>query len=390
MAAYSEARADVTGDWIRVRCALDAPAASDFGWQIFDADHSRWIAEGEWLRATPQADLQLRLPAAPGRYHVYFSLRDAQHGWWHERGRPFLLLEGLVEEGRVTVERLAVTTRRQLALAAWPGRFARVLTEPWQALACHRSLIRSLVRRELLARYRGSFGDLLWTVVNPLLLMLTYYFVFGLVLKSRFAGDPSPEGFVLYFLAGMLPWLAISESLARAPVVLHENRNLIKKLVFPVEVLPLNQTAMGLITGSVALVLFLGLLWILRGRIPATACALPLIVLPQVLLTAGLAWALAALGVFLRDLAHLMSFTLNLWFFLTPICYDSRALPAAALPALGKNPLFVLVRQYRRVLLEGAMPEWEPLAKLYLLALLVFFGGYAWFARSRKSFADSL
>lgn len=390
MGAYESPRASVSGRDIRVQCGLSAPAGSQIGWQVFDASNGLWVAEGEWMAAAAQADLRIQLPEAPGRYHVYLSLRDAERGWWYERGRPFVLLEGLVEGGRVTVERLAVSTLRGLAMKAWPAKLGRILSEPWVALVQHRGLIRSLVRRELLARYRGSFGDLLWTVANPLLLMLTYYFVFGLVLKSRFASDPSPEGFVLYFLAGMLPWLAISESLARAPVVLHENRNLIKKLVFPVEVLPLNQTAVGLITGLVAMLLFLGLLLLLRHRIPASALALPLILLPQLLFTAGLAWALAALGVFLRDLAHLMSFALNLWFFLTPICYDARALPAAALPFLGKNPLFVLVHQYRRVLLEGLPPEWLPLSKLYLLALLVFFGGYAWFARSRKSFADSL
>jgi len=390
MAAYENPRASVIGREIRVQCRLSAPAGSELGWQVFDAENGCWVAEGEWLVATPQADLTLRLPEAVGRYHVYLSLRDPERGWWYERGRPFVLLEGLVEEGRVTVEKIAIQTLRRLAWQAWPSRLWRVLSEPGQALVRHRRLIRSLVRRELLARYRGSFGDFLWTVINPLLLMLTYYFVFGLVLRSRFAGDPSTEGFVLYFLAGMLPWLAISESLARAPVVLHENRNLIKKLVFPVEVLPLNQTAMGLITGLVAMALFLVLLWVLRGHVPMSALAIPLLLLPQLLFTAGMAWALAALGVFVRDLAHLMSFALNLWFFLTPICYDARALPAAALPVLGKNPLFVLVHQYRRVLLEGRLPEWEPMWKLYAVAIVVFFGGYAWFARSRKTFADSL
>lgn len=390
MGAYESPNASVSGRDIRLRCDLSAPVGSQIGWQVFDAANGLWVAEGEWMAASAQADFGIQLPEAPGRYHVYLSLRDAESGWWYQRGRPFVLLEGLVEGGRVTVERLGVRTLRGLAWKAGPHKLGRVLSEPWIALTQHRGLIRSLVRRELLARYRGSFGDLLWTVANPLLLMLTYCFVFGLVLKSRFASDPSPEGFVLYFLAGMLPWLAISESLARAPVVLHENRNLIKKLVFPVEVLPLNQTAVGSMTGLVAMVLFLGLLLVLRHRIPPSAMALPLILLPQLLFTAGLAWALAALGVFLRDLAHLMSFALNLWFFLTPICYDARSLPVAAMPFLGKNPLFVLVHQYRRVLLEGLPPEWVPLSKLYLVALLVFFGGYAWFARSRKSFADSL
>jgi lipopolysaccharide transport system permease protein len=390
MAVYENPRATVSGREIRVQCGLTAPAGSQLGWQVFDAENGLWVSEGDWLTVSGSADVKIRLPEAAGRYVVYLSLRDPERGWWYERGQPFILLEGLVDGGSITVERLAVRTLRQLGLEAWPSRIRRVFTEPLRAMVRHRGLMRSLVRRELLARYRGSFGDLLWTIVNPLLLMATYYFVFGIVLRSRFSGDPSTEGFVLYFLAGMLPWLAISEALGRAPVVLHENRNLIKKLVFPVEVLPLNQTAVGLVTSLVAMVLFLGLLLLLRGGVPASAWALPLILLPQLLLTAGLAWALAALGVFLRDLAHLMGFAMNLWFFLTPICYDARALPASVLPVLGKNPLFVLVRQYRRVLLENAAPEWGPLAKLYLASIVVFFGGYALFARYRRSFADGI
>ncbi len=391
MAAYENPRAEVTlGTGVRVQCGLQAPAGSQFGWQIFDAESGRWVAEGAWMEAAGAADVSIDLPAITGRYRVFLSLRDAERGWWYERGRPFVLLEGLVREGRVTIERLAVETVGSLARETWPAKLGRVLTEPWVAAWQHRSLMRSLVRREWIARYRGSFGDVLWTVLNPLLLMATYYFVFGLVLRSRFAGDPSQTGFVLYFLAGMLPWLAISETLAKAPAVLPANGNLIKKLVFPVEVLPLNLTAVGLITGLVATALFVPLLWLIRGAVPVTALALPAVLLPQVLLTAGLAWALAALGVFVRDLAHLIGFALNLWFFLTPICYDARALPAAALPWLGKNPLFVLVYQYRRILLEQQWPEVEPVAKLYAVALVAFFGGYAWFARSRKWFADGL
>ena len=121
----------------------------------------------------------------------------------------------------------------------------------------NRSLIRTMVRRDILGRYRGSFGGAFWTILNPLLLMLTYFFVFGVVLQSRFASDPSRAGFALYFLAGMLPWLAFSEAAGRAPSVMLEHRNFVKKLVFAVETLPVNLVVSGLVSEFFAIVLLL-------------------------------------------------------------------------------------------------------------------------------------
>ena len=126
--------------------------------------------------------------------------------------------------------------------------FARALTLPLESIWRNRSLIRTLVRRDVLSRYSGSFGGAFWAVLNPLLLMLTYFFVFGMVLQSRFGDDPSRSGFALYFLAGMLPWLAFSEAAGRAPFMMVEHRNFIKKLVFPVETLPVNLVVSGLVT----------------------------------------------------------------------------------------------------------------------------------------------
>src|SRR2546423_14356594 len=108
--------------------------------------------------------------------------------------------------------------------------------------------MRSMVRRDILGRYRGSLGGVFWTILNPLLLMVTYFFVFGMVLKAKFGNDPSRSGFALYFLAGMLPWLAFSEAVGRAPFVLLEHRTFIKKLLFPVGTLPVNMVLAGLVS----------------------------------------------------------------------------------------------------------------------------------------------
>jgi len=225
-------------------------------------------------------------------------------------------------------------------------------------------------------------------VLHPLLLMLTYFFVFGVVLEARFGNDPSRSGFVLYFLAGMLPWLPFSEAVGRAPAVMLENRNFVKKLVFPVETLPANLAMTGLVTGLFALIVFLVLLLASRGAPPWTLVWLPALVTPQLMLTLGCCWFLAAAGVYLRDLGQIIGFALTLLFFLSPICYPESQIPAWALPVLSKSPLFALVEGYRSVLLEGRAPEWTRLAALWLGSAAVCVAGHAVFWRLRKSFAD--
>jgi lipopolysaccharide transport system permease protein len=218
--------------------------------------------------------------------------------------------------------------------------------------------------------------------------MLTYYFVFGIVLQARFGDDPSRSGFVLYLLAGMLPWLPFSEAVGRAPVILLENRNFVKKLVFPIETLPVNPAFAGLVTQGFALLIFLALLIATRGSIPWTIVWLPMLLIPQLMLTMGVSWFLSALGVYLRDLGQVIGFALTLVFFLTPICYPESGLPPWAVAILSKSPIFILVRGYRAILLQGAAPALVPLAALWTSALLIFLAGHAWFWRLRKSFAD--
>ena len=252
----------------------------------------------------------------------------------------------------------------------------------------HRGLMISMVRRDILARYRGSVGGVLWTFLHPLLLMATYFFVFGIVLRTRFGADTSRSGFVLYFLAGMLPWLAFSEAVGRSSSVILEYRTFVKKLVFPLETLPVNLVISGALTELFALVIFLCALLAARRGIPASIVWLPLLLIAQILITGGLCWFLAATGVFLRDLGQIMTFVLTLWFFVTPICYPETSIPSAAAPLLRLNPMYALVRGYRSIFLENHAPELRPLAALMLLGAALAIAGHAWFHRLRKSFAD--
>jgi lipopolysaccharide transport system permease protein len=359
------------------------------GYQVFDPETSTFIFEGEWkpLNAS-DVEVDVALPPERGRYHVYVSPIEEGRGWFYQQGRPFILIEAFVESGRAAVHNAGVTTLRAMRMRRMAVGLQKIFSVPFVSIWKNRELIRSMVRRDIMARYKGSFGDVLWTVINPLLLMATYFFVFGIVLQSRFGPDQSRTGFALYFLAGMLPWLAFSEAVGRSPYVMLEHRNFIKKLVFPVEILPVTQVIAGLVTQAFATGVFLVGLFLIRGYIPVSVVWLPVLLIPQLLFTLGTAWFLAALGVFVRDLGQMIGFVLTLWFFLTPICYPETSLPPEAVPVLSKNPIYVLVRGYRAIFLEDPAPSLDSMWKLWLVSGAVFLIGHAWFYKLRKSFAD--
>jgi len=372
-------------------------------WQLFDPQSNVFIEEGPWApvaRHIPPgaaAHFEISIPFSPrtGAYEIYLSHVDGTGVWAYARGEPFLriLLEtGGVEtgsDGELRVLAQEMTTLRALRWRRNWAALPRLFASPVRTIAQNHRLIRSMARRDILARYRGSFGDVFWTILNPLLLMATYFFVFGIVLQSRFGPDQSRTGFALYFLAGMLPWLAFSEPVGRAAYVILEHRNFVKKLVFPLDTLPVNQVVSGLVTEFFGAGVFVCALLVLRHTVPAAVLWLPVLLIPQLLFTLGVCWFLAALGVYMRDLGQIMALVLTMWFFITPICYaESANLSPMISAVMRKNPLYVLVRGYRAIFLEGHAPELLPVVKLWIVALALFFLGYVWFHRLRKSFAD--
>jgi lipopolysaccharide transport system permease protein len=366
------------------------------GWQIFDPETATFIAEGDWLSLkkdlapaeTGDMEVKLTLPPERGHYHVYISLLHAANGWFYQQGAQFLLVDAFVEGGKARLLETVATTLGSLRRRNLRRAIVKAITLPWISIWSNRGLIRSMVRRDITARYRGSFGDVLWTVLNPLLLMATYFFVFGVVLKARIGPDDSRSGFALYLLAGMLPWLPFAEAVGRAPQCIWEHRNFVKKLVFPVETLPVNQVFAGLITEVFALFVFLIAILLIRHTLPVSVVWLPVLLIPQLLLTLGISWFLSALGVYMRDLGQIIGFLLMLLFYLTPICYAEKALPEAAAAILTKNPIFTLVHAYRSILLEGRSPEFHSMWKLWLVSAAICIAGHAWFYKLRRSFAD--
>lgn len=374
----------------------DEAAGVFLSYQVFDAESENLLIDGPrdtFNTAVAPGDavttkLNIELPPEPGNYKVFVSPLKEGEAWFFEHGAPFVLVSARVASGAITHCKASITSLSRLRVRRFFRSIKRAFVYPVRAMVEHRSLIRSMVRRDILGRYRGSFGGLFWTVINPLLLMITYYFVFGIVLQTRFGSDDNPANFLLYFLAGMLPWLALSEAVGRAPTTVIEHSNFVKKLRFPVETLPVNLVIAGLVSELFGVAIFLVSLYGF-GRPPsAEVIYLPLILVPQFLLTLGLCWFLAATGVFFRDLGQIIGFVLTIWFFTTPICYPEESLPQSMRWLFQLNPMYVLVDGYRAVFLEASPPAFRPLAILTGISAALFILGHAWFYRLKKSFAD--
>lgn len=252
----------------------------------------------------------------------------------------------------------------------------------WRA----RAVVAALVARDLRGRYVGSTLGLFWSVVNPLAQLAIYTFVFSTVLSVRFGTSDVP--FVLYLAAALFPWLAFQESVLRSATCLVDNSVLVKRVVFPIEVLPVQIAVTALVHQLIALVLLLGLMVALGVSPHLSILALPLLVVLQLLLTIGIGWTVAALHVYFRDTAQLLGVLFPMWFYLTPIIYPTQLVPAGLRPVLALNPLSALVEAYRDVLLHGVVPFgarelWLAAVSLGALAL-----GAVVFTRARRDFAD--
>lgn len=257
-------------------------------------------------------------------------------------------------------------------------------------LARHRELIRSMTWRGFTARFRGSFGGLFWSVFQPLVMMAIYTVVFSQFLKVRFASDASPVTFSVYLLCGLLPWQAFSEGLSSSTHVIGSNVNLVKRVVFPLEVLPLNLALTAAIQQVIGFILLVPLAWLVSGQLHWSILFVPVILILQLLFAAGMNWIVASLAVYLPDLGQLVSLLLMMWMFLTPIFYPEDVVPKQALFIFRLNPMARLVTLYRNAFMTGVLPSPGGLIAAMALCLLVFLVGYFWFVRTKKGFADVL
>lgn len=263
-------------------------------------------------------------------------------------------------------------------------RFCFGLSRLWEL----RQLISIMVRRDFFGRYRGSLLGMLWPVINPLGHLALYTFVFCIILKVRFGTDASTSNFALYLMTGMLPWGALAESLARSTTCILEVPNLVKRVVFPLEILPFVLVMSALLTEFLAMSVLIPLACLYQQMLPWTLVFLPLIALSKMIMLCGMTWILASLGVFVRDVRHMISLLLSVWMYLTPIVYPQSAVPANLQFIVWLNPMAGLINDYRRVILEGLPPDWTAYCLYTTFAVAVWWLGFNFFFRTKRSFAD--
>lgn len=271
-------------------------------------------------------------------------------------------------------------------------RFPATPAEMLASLHRNRHLILALTRREIAARYRGSRLGMLWSFVNPLLMLGVYSFVFSVVFKARWGGTGggSPAEFALVLFTGLVVFSLFAECISKAPGLVVGNTSYVKRVVFPLEVLPVVTLLGALFNVLVSLLVWLLFHCVFFGVPPLTALLLPLLLLPLVLLVLGATWLLSALAVYLRDVAQFVGVITTALLFLSPVFYPLSAIPEAYRYLILLNPLTPVIEQVRQALVWGELPD--PLFWLAYLALSGVFAwaGFAGFQKTRKGFADVL
>ena len=254
----------------------------------------------------------------------------------------------------------------------------------------HRSLIQSLVARELKARYRGSVLGFFWSFINPLLLLLVYWFVFSVVLPGIRPIDIEP--YALFMFCGLLPWTWFSSSVLEASNVLIAGGNLIKKVLFPAEVLPVVTVLANMIHFLLGLpIIAAALVYFAVPVRPLELLWLPVVVLVQLFLTLGLALIVSSLTVHFRDLKDILGNLMTFWFFATPIIYPMSLAPPSGKVLLDLNPFTHLVISYQEILFyDGPFGHWKWLLALGGMSIVLFLLGYFLFDRLRDSFAEEV
>jgi lipopolysaccharide transport system permease protein len=261
-----------------------------------------------------------------------------------------------------------------------------------KALWQHRQLIWQMILREVAGRYRGSVMGLTWSFFNPVFMLTVYTFVFSVVFKARWGigGDESKTQFAVVLFVGMIVHGLFAEVLNRAPTLILANVNYVKKVVFPLEILPVVSMGAALFHAAVSLCVFLIAFGLFNGYLNWTAVFAPLIFAPFIVLTLGFAWMLASLGVFLRDVGQTISIITLVMMFLAPVFYPITALPEEFRPWIMVNPITFIIEQMREVLIWGRPPDWSGLGVYGLISIVIAWAGYAWFQKTRKGFADVL
>ena len=260
------------------------------------------------------------------------------------------------------------------------------LQQIWNA----RELLINLVKRNISVRYKGSMLGVLWSIVQPLMMLCIYTYVFSVVFKARWGENvgSSKGGFAIILFCGMALYSVFSESITLSSTQITSNVNFVKKVVFPLQLLPLAQVLSSFVLGGIWLILLLFGAVFIFGNISWSMLLLPLVLLPFFLFTLGIAFFVSSLTVYIRDVPHVLSVVLQIFFFLTPIFYPVSAVPESFRKFLMVNPLTYMIEQTRMVMLYAQIPDWRFAAISFALGIGIFILGFGWFNKTQKGFAD--
>ena len=256
----------------------------------------------------------------------------------------------------------------------------------------HRQLIVQMTQREVVGRYKGSFLGMAWSLFNPILMLVVYTFVFSVAFKARW-GVGTEEGkaqFAVVLFVGLMVHGLLAEVLMRAPNLVLGNVNLVKKVIFPLEILPIISVLAALFHCAISFGVLVVAVVFFSGNLHWSAVFIPVVLLPLVVLISGLAWMLSSLGVYLRDVGQTMGILTAAMMFLSPVFYPISALPEHLRGWLFLNPTTFIIEQARGVLIWGKLPDWAGLGLYFVVSSCVAWAGYFWFQKTRKGFADVL
>lgn len=260
-----------------------------------------------------------------------------------------------------------------------------------QNLWANRTLIQQFTKREVIGRYKGSYLGIFWSFLTPLLMLCVYTFVFSMVFKAKWsAGGDSKIEFALLIFSGLVTFTIFSELISRAPGLIVGNVNYVKKVVFPLEILPVVVLGSSLIHSCISFGILISGLFLFLGVFHWTLILVPLVMLPLVLFSLGLGWFFASLGVFLRDISQIVGIAVQALMLMSPIFYPISALPEKIRFIYYINPISYVVEDMRGILIWGQLPNWPWLIVGTVIGALVAIGGYAWFQKTRGGFADVL
>lgn len=252
----------------------------------------------------------------------------------------------------------------------------------------HRYILGQLIKRDVLLRYRGAYFGLMWIFLNPIIMLGIFVFVFGHIFQMKWPQNTGSIPYALHLYCGLIAFNIFSEAVSRAPSAVRGYPSYVKKIVFPVELLPI--VPMGSALAHAAfnfIILFLALAWV--GELHASQWLIPLLLLPLFLFSLGLAWFLAAWGVFIKDMTQIVPVFVQMMLFLSPVFYPVQAVPTALRGIYSYNPLGAVIESLRGVLVGHAI-AWTGWVAAMIIALIVLFAGFAFFQHSRDEFADVL